>query len=176
MAHEPTPGAAAEPPPARDPQLESARLKERLYAAITMIAVAIGLAVAEHTTAPAAAASVGATSVGLWLATLVADAQAHRVVHGSTGGVRELRRLLFVSSPLLLSAVGPLVLIGAAGLGLMALDTALLTSAGVNVAGLFAWGCSGALKMGGGTVAALVGGAVDAAIGTLVALVKAAGH
>ncbi|MHC6630061.1 hypothetical protein ACYTFC_28865 [Streptomyces globosus] len=39
---------------------------------------------------------------------------------------------------------------------------------------LFAWGCHGGVRMGGGTVSALAAGAVDAATGTAVAVVKAA--
>ncbi|MEV7419491.1 hypothetical protein [Streptomyces sp. NPDC089919] len=162
--------------PVPEPQLAAARLKERLYATITMISVVIGLAYAAHADAPGAAAAVGATSVGLWLASLVADEQAHRVVSGGRTSARELRRMLYVSSPLLLSAAGPLLLVGAAGLGLMTLHAALLTAAWVNVAGLFAWGCFGGLRMGGSAAAALLGGALDAAIGTAVALVKALAH
>ncbi|MCX4545656.1 hypothetical protein [Streptomyces sp. NBC_01565] len=184
MAHDESPaagspgaGAESDDDLAHDPRFAAARLKERLYASITMISVVIGLAGTGHTEAWGAAATVLTAAVGLWLAALVSDQQAHRVVHGRLATGRELRRMLAVSSPLLLSAVGPLVLIGVAALGVMELDTALLTAAGVNVASLFAWGCFGGIRMGGGTVAALLAGALDAAIGTAVALVKAAaGH
>ncbi|WP_309144358.1 hypothetical protein [Streptomyces sp. BR123] len=156
---------------------EAARLKERLYATITMISVVIGLGAGGHVDAAGAAATVITASVGLWLAALVADQQAHRVVHGALATGRELRSMLFVSSPLLLSAVGPLLLIGISALGVMALDTALVSAAAVNVATLFAWGCYGGVRMGSGTLFALLAGVIDAAIGTTVALVKAvAGH
>ncbi|MFD3720774.1 hypothetical protein [Streptomyces sp. NPDC058674] len=159
------------------PPAAAAQLKERLYATITMISVVIGLAGSGHTDLFGAAATVVTASVGLWLAALVADQQAHRVTHGALATGRELRSMLFVSSPLLLSAVGPLLLIGVSALGVMGLDTALLTAAGVNVATLFAWGCYGGLRMGGGTAFALLAGGIDAAIGTAVAVVKtAAGH
>ncbi|AKL69283.1 hypothetical protein OG590_02820 [Streptomyces goshikiensis] len=178
MAHDEPPGAdGADEALEDDPRFAAARLKERLYASITMISVVIGLAAAEHADAVGAAATVLTAAVGLWLAALVADQQAHRVVHGRLATGHELRAMLAVSSPLLVSAAGPLVLIGAAALGVMELDTALLTAAGVNVATLFAWGCFGGIRMGGGTVSALLAGALDAAIGTAVALVKAAaGH
>ncbi|MFK0257076.1 hypothetical protein [Streptomyces sp. NPDC090445] len=151
----------------------AARLKERLYATITMISVVIGLGASGHVDAVGAAATVITASVGLWLAALVADQQAHRVVHGALATGRELRSVLFVNSPLLLSAVGPLLLIGISALGVMALSTALVTAAAVNVATLFAWGCYGGIRMGSGTLFALVAGVIDAAIGTAVALVKA---
>ncbi|AQT75799.1 MULTISPECIES: hypothetical protein [unclassified Streptomyces] len=163
--------------PAEEAAAATARLKERLYATITMISVVIGLAVSEHAGAAGAAATVLTAAVGLWLAALVADQQAHRVVHSrlATGG--ELRHMLWVSSPLLLSAVGPLILIAASALGVMALQTALYASAGVSVAGLFGWGWYGGVRMGSGAVVAVLAGALDAAIGLAVALVKAAaGH
>ncbi|OKK22921.1 hypothetical protein AMK16_01930 [Streptomyces sp. CB00455] len=160
-----------------DTEMAAARLKERLYATITMISVVIGLAASDRLTEAGAAATVVTTSVGLWLAALVADQQAHRVTHGTLASGRHLRAMLFVSSPLLLSALGPLLMIASSALGLMGLGTALLTAAGVNVATLFAWGCYGGLRMGGGTVFALLAGVIDAAIGTAVAVVKtAAGH
>ncbi|CAM5614092.1 hypothetical protein [Streptomyces avidinii] len=42
----------------RDPRFATARLKERLYATITMVAVVIGLAGSEHIGAAGAAATV----------------------------------------------------------------------------------------------------------------------
>ncbi|MFB6613346.1 hypothetical protein ACIGFK_03195 [Streptomyces sp. NPDC085524] len=157
--------------------MATAHLKERLYATITMISVVIGLAGGSHLDVVGAVATVATAAVGLWLAALVADQQAHRVTHGALARGRELRAMLFVSSPLLLSAVGPLILIGVSALGVIGLETALYTAAGVNVATLFAWGCYGGIRMGGGTAFALLAGAIDAAIGTAVAVVKAAsGH
>jgi hypothetical protein len=163
-------------PPEAEPGAVAERLKERIYATITMIAVVVGLS-ASHPSPAGAAATVLTAAVGLWLAALVADQQAHRTVHRrfATGG--ELRRMLYVSSPLLSCAVGPAVTIALAALEVMALDTALQVAAGVAIASLFVWGCVGGLRMGGGTLVALLAGLVDAVIGVAVALVKAAaGH
>lgn len=152
------------------------RLKERIYATITMIAVVVGLSLGEVGSL-GALATVLTTALGLWLAALVADQQAHRTVHRRFATGRELRRMLYVSSPLLSCAAGPAVLIGLAALGVLSLDTALSAAAGVAVVSLFLWGCLGGLRMGGGVPAAVLAGAVDAAIGVAVALVKAAaGH
>ncbi|GAA2707796.1 MULTISPECIES: hypothetical protein [Streptomyces] len=156
--------------------LLTSRLKERLYATITMIAVVVALAYSGHAGPATAAVSVAATAVGLWLTSIVADGQAHRIMHRPGVIKQYLWETLFVSSPLLLSAVGPLILILLSALGAIALHTALLTAAGVSVATLFAWGCYSGLRMGSGLVVALLAGTADAAIGTAVALVKAAGH
>ncbi|MBQ0825563.1 hypothetical protein [Streptomyces tagetis] len=152
------------------------RLKERLYATITMIAVVVGLAYG-HAGPTGAVATVLTAALGLWLAALVADQQAHRTVHGRFATGRELRRMLHVSSPLLSCAVGPLVLTGLAALDVLSLYAALLVSAGVQVASLFGWGWTAGRRMGGGTLLPLLAGFVDAVIGAAVALVKAAaGH
>ncbi|MEU0900373.1 hypothetical protein [Streptomyces massasporeus] len=152
------------------------RLKERIYATITMIAVVVGLSFGE-VSALGAVATVLTTALGLWLAALVADQQAHRTVHRHLATGHELRRMLYVSSPLLSCAAGPSVLIALAALDVLTLRTALLAAAGVCVVSLFLWGCVGGLRMRGGALAALVAGLADAAIGVAVALVKAAaGH
>jgi hypothetical protein len=155
-------------PPGAQAGVLADRLKERIYATITMIAVVVGLSLGD-------VGSLGA--VGLWLAAFVADQQAHRTVHRHLATGRELRRMLYVSSPLLSCAVGPAVLIALAALDVLSLHAALLAAAGVGVVSLFLWGCLGGLRMGGGALTALVAGFADAAIGVAVALVKAAaGH
>lgn len=142
-----------------------------------MISVIVGLS-ATHGVGPGgAAATLATTALGLWLAALVADQQAHRTVYRSLATGAELRRMLYVSSPLLLSAVAPLVMVGIAATGAMSLHTALVTAVALAIASLFVWGCVGGVRMGGGVPAALLAGAVDTVIGVAVALVKVtAGH
>jgi len=153
------------------------RLKERIYATLSMVAVVIGLAQGQPGTHRGAAGAVAATAVSLWLATVVADEQAHRRVHHRLARGHELRRILFVTSPLLLSAVGPLTLIGLSALGELSLQNALLVSAWISVTGLFVLGYLGGLQLGGGALGGLLAGLVDAGIGCLVVSVKLfAGH
>lgn len=153
------------------------RLKERIYASLTLLAVLVGLAQSGHPSHLGAAASVAVTALGLWLATVVADLQAHPVAHGRGPQVTEIRHMLFVSSPLLTSAVGPLLLIGLSALGALHLSTALWIAVGTEVASLAAWGCAGGLRRGAGPLGALVTGALNAVIGAGVVAVKLlAGH
>ncbi|MFF3322382.1 hypothetical protein [Streptomyces sp. NPDC002889] len=162
---------------ARAGDTAAARLKERIYATITLTAVVVALA---ETAAPdhsEAALTVTVTALGVWLATLVADEQSHRAVSGRSANRREVLTALHVSSPLLLTAVGPLVLIGMSALGVMGLETALMVSAGVEVATLFLWGWRTGLRMGNGPLSALISGLFDTAIGLAVVAVKLlAGH
>ncbi|MER5726890.1 hypothetical protein ABT084_00815 [Streptomyces sp. NPDC002138] len=153
------------------------RLKERIYASLTLLAVLVGLAQGGHPTHRGAAVSVVVTALGLWLATLVADVQAHPVAHGRRPTVREVRRALFTSSPLLTCAVGPVLLIGLSAAGVMELTTALWISVGSEVVALALWGFVGGRRVGAGPVRALVTAALNTAIGLGVVAVKLlAGH
>ncbi|MEV4253152.1 hypothetical protein AB0J52_08260 [Spirillospora sp. NPDC049652] len=158
-------------------EIATERLKERIYATITMIAVTAGLALGGHVGPAGAALSVVGTAGGLWLATLVSDGQAHMTVHGSRPDRHGMLRALYVTSPLLLSAVSPLLLVGVAALDLMKLRTALLIAVGLDVLSLFLWGYLGARRLGGRPVVALVAGVLDLLIGAVVVGVKLlAGH
>jgi hypothetical protein len=153
------------------------RLKERIYAALTIIAVALGLALSGEATHLAVTLSVIGTSLGLWLATIAAEEQSHRIVHGHLMDAAELRHMLFVSSPLLTAAVGPLVLVGLSALGALPLTAALYVSVGVDTASLFVWGCVSGRRMGATLVAAVCVGLIDLLIGGIVIGIKlAAGH
>ncbi|MGW1887040.1 hypothetical protein [Streptomyces sp. NPDC001970] len=173
MTSQPSTAATA----ARAGDTAAARLKERIYATITLTAVVVALAETDEPDHVEAALTVAVTALGIWLATLVADEQSHRAVSGRGATRREIRTALHVSSPLLLTAVGPLVLIALSALGAMGLVTALLIGAGVEVATLFLWGWRTGLRMGNGPVSALISGLLDTAIGVGVVAVKLlAGH
>ncbi|MFD9217492.1 hypothetical protein ACFVY9_31200 [Streptomyces sp. NPDC059544] len=170
-----TPEAAATA--ARAGDTAAARLKERIYATITLTAVVVALSETAHPEHLESALTVAVTALGIWLATLVADEQSHRALTGRGATVREIRAALHVSSPLLLTAAGPLVLIGVSALGALDLGTALLLSAAVEVATLFLWGWRTGLRMGNGPLSAVLSGIVDTVIGVSVIAVKLlAGH
>ncbi|MFD4347241.1 hypothetical protein ACFWQ6_20710 [Streptomyces coelicoflavus] len=153
------------------------RLKERLYASLTLLAVLVGLAQSGHPTHAGAAASVMATALGLWLATLVADLQARPVAHGRRPTGPEVRHALLTSSPLLSSALGPALLVALSALGVLTLDTALWISVASEVAALALWGFVGGLRVGAGRLGALITGVLNAVIGLGVVAVKlVAGH
>lgn len=60
----------------------AARLKERIYATITLAAVIVTLAEADTPGHSESAITVAVTALGIWLATLVADEQSHRAMSG----------------------------------------------------------------------------------------------
>ncbi|MEV3858242.1 hypothetical protein AB0J38_28465 [Streptomyces sp. NPDC050095] len=153
------------------------RFKERIYASLSLLAVLVGLAQGGHPTHVGAAVSVAVTALGLWLATLVADLQAHPVAHGRMPRLPEIRHTLFTSSPLLTSAAGPLLLIGLSAVGAPELTTALWISVGSEVAALAGWGFAGGRRVGAGLLGSSVAGVLNAVIGAGVVAVKLlAGH
>ncbi|MFD4138665.1 hypothetical protein [Streptomyces sp. NPDC058572] len=160
---------------ARAGDTAAARLKERIYATITLTAVVVALAEGDSVGHGEAALTVAVAALGVWLATLVADEQSHRALTRRSANRAEIRTALHVSSPLLLGAVGPLVLIGMSALGAMDLVAALLIGAGVEVATLFLWGWRTGLRMGNGPVSAMVSGLLDTVIGVAVVAVKLLG-
>ncbi|MFI6435933.1 hypothetical protein [Streptomyces sp. NPDC050759] len=164
--------SGSQEPSARKLEALGERLKERIYAVITMLAVLVGLAQNVHTRPSTAALYVTGTAVGLWLATLVADMQAQRVVHQRLADRRRVRHLLFVSSPLLSCAAGPLLLIALSAAGGFDLSTALWIAVGVDVASMAVWGFEGGRRMGGGVLPSFLAGLMDAAIGSGVVMVK----
>jgi hypothetical protein len=153
------------------------RLKERIYAELTIIAVTLGLALSGSATHLAVTLSVIGTCLGLWLATLAAEVQAHRIAHGRMMNGAELRHLLFVTSPLMTAGVGPLILVSLSALQVLALTPALYLSVAVDSAAMFVWGCVSGRRMGGGAWAAVASGLVNLLIGGIVIAVKlTAGH
>lgn len=172
---------AAEPVEQRANSIDVTRiaehLKERIYAELTIIAVTLGLALSGTATHLSVVLTVIGTSLGLWLATLAADIQAHRIARGHMMDKAEFRETLFVTSPLMTACVGPLILVGLSALRVLALTTALYVSVAVDALGLFLWGYLSGRRMGTGAVTALLSGLVNLLIGGIVVAVKlVAGH
>ncbi|MER7176755.1 hypothetical protein [Streptomyces mesophilus] len=148
------------------------RLKERIYASISLLAVLVALAQGGHSTHWAVVASVGVTALGLWLATLIADLQSLPVAHGRLPHIAEIRHMLFTSSPLLTTAIGPLLMTGLSAVGLMGVTTALWISVASELTTLAAWGFAGARRIGAGLLGGLVIAGLNATLGLAVVGVK----
>ncbi|NEA41892.1 hypothetical protein [Streptomyces sp. SID11385] len=170
-------GSTRDPDPLSRPEVLGERVKERIYASLSLLAVLVGYGQSAHPSHEGVAVAVAATALGLWLATLVADLQSHPVAHSRELGSHAVRHALYTSSPLLTSAAGPLLLTALSALGAMELDTALWISVGSEVAGLAAWGYAGGRRAGRGVPRAVFSAVLYAVIGVFVAGVKVlAGH
>ena len=104
-----------------------AMLRERLYGAISCLATLAVLTryTGEDTSAWARMLDVAVTMGGLWAASLLADWVAHLSVHGQSPRGIERLRVLQSSGQILQASVLPLVVLGAAGIGLLDTDDAM---------------------------------------------------
>ena len=103
-------------------------LKERIYVTFTSLAVVIAVERSgTHASVAAAATTLVLTVLGTLLAVLVSDLLAHMVREEALPDRAEIRHLLWVSLGSLSVVVLPLVLLGAAAIGILGLDVALRT-------------------------------------------------
>lgn len=131
------PGRARGPvrgPDAVSPEVAAEHLRERVYGTVAVLASLVTLVDPGHDgTALSAAVAVAVTVVSLWLASLFADVTSHLATHGTPPPSVLLRSLLSSRSEILATAVTPLLLLGAAGLGWWELGTALAWAAAAQV-------------------------------------------
>lgn len=124
-------------PPTPSARHRAASLKERVYIIFTSLAVVLALrSHANETTPAAAAATLSIVVIGSLLGIFVADLLSHLTVHSTLPTGEELRRMIAVSADGLGVLVTPLILLAAAGLGLLSTATALGWSIAVLVVSL----------------------------------------
>src|ERR1700754_3446452 len=113
-------------------------LRERLYGAISCLATLAVLVryTTEDTSAWARMLDVAVATGGLWAASLLADWVAHLAVHSRAPGGRELGRMLQASGQILQAALLPIVVLVAAGIGLLDTETAMWIAMWILVAEL----------------------------------------
>ena len=115
-----------EPRPERPPGELVDRLKERVYAAFTGLAIVLVLRQnVEHLEAGQAATALAVGIVAITAAGFVADVVAHLVVHEGFPSRVDLRHMLGVSGSALGSAALPLLFLALAWAGLLPLEPAL---------------------------------------------------
>ena len=116
--------------PERNPEERAERLKERVYVTFSALAVVITLNSHQvEESANSAASTLFVTVLGSLLAVFLADLISHISVHQLMPTRRELRQMLAASLGSLVAVVVPLLLVGAAGLGLISVSLALGLSA-----------------------------------------------
>lgn len=119
----------------------AASLKERVYISFTSLAVVLALrSHADETTPAAAAATLTIVVVGSLLGIFVADLLSHLTVHATLPSGPELNSIVAVSTGSLSVLVTPLLLLAAAGLGLLSTAAALQWAIVVLVVTLFVIG------------------------------------
>ena len=103
-------------------------LSERIYGAITLLAVNISLLVNISTvTIGHAYAMVIFTTLGLWAASLFAFFMSYKIVHGQLIPRAKLARSVIAHRGILDSALPSIILLTVAAFGIISIETALIT-------------------------------------------------
>ncbi len=159
-----------------DPELRAERLKERIYITFSALAVTLALVADGHAGAGRTAITLTVAVVATLLAVFVADVVSHITVHAALPTSDEWRHMAAVSLGAVAVIVPPLILIGAAGIGLLELQTALYITVGVLVATLVVIGYLAVRRLTisiGGRLLVLLG---EFVLGLLVVLLESVAH
>lgn len=155
-----------------DPELQVETLKERIYATLALLAVLLTLDPI-HATAAQAAMTLGGTALSLWAASFIASRMAKRMVYGRAPEAEHTPRDSQRHAPLLASAAFPLILVGAAAIGLFSLEQAISMSIGAILLTLILWALAAARSMQASTLASIVLAAAILLVGLSVVALKA---
>ncbi len=120
-------------------------LKERIYATLALLAVLLTID-PKHSEALHVAVIVGGTAFSLWLASLVSSQMARRMVFGRPDA-KQFEEDQQRHSPLLATAVLPLILVGLADLHVISLERAVMVSVWALLLSLIGWSLASARSM-----------------------------
>jgi hypothetical protein len=152
------------------------QLRERVYGSVSVLSVLAVLLFDQPHSSGSAIVTVLLSSASIWLASLFADVTAHLGVHAEPMPKLKLLSLLRVRSPLLASAVVPVLCLAAASFGWWHLHTALLWAAWLEVVTLGLVGLLGVRSTSLAPVAKALVVAAEVGLGLLIVGVKYLAH
>lgn len=155
-----------------DPELQVEALKERIYATLAILAVLLTVDAAYASTLHAAAI-IGGTAISLWAASFISSRMAKRMVYGRSPEAEHTPRDSVKHAPLLATAAFPLLMVGAAGIGLFTLEQAITMSIGAILLTLVLWSLAAARSMHASKLASILLAAIVLLIGLGVVALKA---
>ncbi|MEW2459449.1 hypothetical protein [Microbacterium sp. K41] len=172
--------SSPEPAPSRPPRdeaVERAALKERVYATFTGLAIVlVQNANAEHTSAARATVTLLVGIVAIALAGFAADLIAHLATHGRFPRGAELTELLRLTGTAIGSAAIPLLVLLAAVLDWIELQTALTIASVVYLAILGVIGYVAVRRTGLSGWKQLIAMGILVGLGALVVVVQQFAH
>jgi hypothetical protein len=126
--------------------------------------------------AAAMTVSLGGTMLVFWLAHVWSEAISDRMHDPRPYTLRRLRAVASWHWPMVQAAVGPLVALLLADLGLWSLDTGVTVALSISVVQLVGWGVVVGRRTFDSWPAALLSGAVDGLLGFLLIVLKTLVH
>lgn len=152
-------------------ELLAESLKERIYASLALLAVLLTLD-PKHSTPLHAATIIGGTALSLWLASLVSSQMARRMVFGQPDA-KQFEEDQQRHSPLLASAILPLILVGLSALHVMSLERAMTISIWTILLALIGWSLASARSMHASRLATFLLAGISLLIGLGIVALKA---
>lgn len=146
-----------------------------VYGSILAAAVVASLDLGD-VAAPAMTVSLGGTMVVFWLSHVWADAVADRMRDGRPYAWGQLRAAATWHWPMLEAALGPLLALALADLGVWVRETAVTIALAISVVQLVGWGIVVGRRTFDSWPAALLSGAVDGLLGLALVVLKTLVH
>jgi hypothetical protein len=146
-----------------------------VYGSILAAAVVASLDVGD-VEARAMTESLGVTMLVFWLAHVWAEAIADRMHDARPYTWRRLRSAAAWHWPMVQAAVGPLIALALADLGVWTLDTGVTVALGISIAQLVGWGVAVGRRTFASWPAALLSGAFDGLLGVALVALKTLVH
>lgn len=150
----------------------AAIIKERIYGSVTVLAVNIGLFLKDDITVKHAFIAIISTVVGLWLAGLFASVLAYRVVHDTNMPRKQFVKELIIHRGLLLAGVSSIIMFTLAAVGLISIQTAIITDIILAIIAITVTIMRSAKTSSNTFVTALISIAVQAAMAGAIILLK----
>lgn len=114
----------------------AAFLKEQIYGSFTLLAVNIGLLIKSNISLHDAFITIVTTSIGLWLASMLAAVIAYRVVHDKNMPRAEFIHEITIHRGLIVAAVPSLVMFAVAATGIIEVQTAIIAAITLAIVGM----------------------------------------
>ncbi len=150
----------------------AAFLKEQIYGSFTLLAVNIGLLVKGDPSIKNAFITIITTSIGLWLASMLAVVIAFRVVHDKNMPRGEFIHEITIHRGLLVAAVPSLLMFSLAAVKLIQTDTAIIAAITLAIVGMTVAILRSAKTNSNSLVTAMISIGIQAAAAALIVLIK----
>ena len=150
----------------------AAFLKEQIYGSFTLLAVNIGLLVKPGLSLDNAFITIVSTSIGLWLASLLAAVIAFRVVHDKNMPRDEFIHELTIHRGLLVAAIPSMLMFALCAVDLIQIRTAIIGAIALAIIGMTVAILRSAKTNSNSIATALISVGIQAAVGALIVVIK----
>lgn len=152
-------------------------LSERIYGAMTILAVNVGLLLdLQSTNVTKASIVIISTTLGLWLASMFAEEISHKVIHGEIMSRQEFKKMFISHIGIISAGVPSLIMMFLAFIGFLTIRTAIQIDVVITSATLLLYILRSFNVKGYGRVTSLLSILVQILVAGLIILIKLKAH